>query len=92
MSETGTCPSCGAVIPSDAPEGFCPRCLYRIGFEEGPKGQKTDIRGQKSEVRTPTADVDNQPMADGPSLAPQPSPPAPLSGDDELFEGIGRGA
>jgi len=35
MSDTGTCPSCGAELPSDAPKGFCPRCLYRLGFDEG---------------------------------------------------------
>ena len=34
MSESGTCPSCGAELPSDAPKGFCPRCLYRLGFSE----------------------------------------------------------
>lgn len=34
MSESGTCPSCGAELPSDAPKGFCPRCLYRLGFGE----------------------------------------------------------
>ena len=34
MSESGTCPSCGAELPSDAPHGFCPRCLYRLGFGE----------------------------------------------------------
>ncbi len=33
---TGTCSSCGAPLPSDAPQGLCPRCLYRLGFEECP--------------------------------------------------------
>ena len=35
MSESGTCPSCGAKVPSDAPKGFCPRCLYGVGLEAG---------------------------------------------------------
>ncbi|MBI4328012.1 MAG: serine/threonine protein kinase, partial [Chloroflexi bacterium] len=34
MSAIGACPSCGAALPADAPKGFCPRCLYRIGFDE----------------------------------------------------------
>ena len=34
MSESGTCPSCGAELHSDAPKGFCPCCLYRLGLGE----------------------------------------------------------
>ena len=34
MSESATCPSCGAELPADAPKGFCPRCLYRLGLGE----------------------------------------------------------
>ena len=34
MTTVGTCPSCGAELSSDAPKGFCPRCLYRLGFGE----------------------------------------------------------
>lgn len=29
-----TCSRCGAGLPPDAPQGFCPRCLYRIGFDD----------------------------------------------------------
>ncbi len=42
MSDTGTCPSCGAERPSDAPKGFCPRCLYRLGFDESAKSPLPD--------------------------------------------------
>lgn len=33
-SIAGTCPSCGTTLPPDAPKGFCPRCLYRLGFDQ----------------------------------------------------------
>ncbi len=33
---TPTCPTCGAPIPSDAPEGRCPACMLRAGLESGP--------------------------------------------------------
>ncbi len=33
MSDRGTCSSCGAELPADAPQGFCPPCLYRLGFD-----------------------------------------------------------
>ncbi len=35
MSKIGTCPSCGAALPADAPRGLCPRCLYRLGLDQG---------------------------------------------------------
>jgi WD40 repeat protein/tRNA A-37 threonylcarbamoyl transferase component Bud32 len=35
MAETKTCPDCGATLPADAPEGFCPQCLMAAG-EAGP--------------------------------------------------------
>ena len=33
MSLIQTCPRCGADIPPDAPEGFCPRCLISTGLD-----------------------------------------------------------
>ncbi|MCW5554531.1 MAG: protein kinase [Verrucomicrobiae bacterium] len=41
MSESGTCPRCGAEIPSDAPKGFCPRCLYQLGFDNAGRAGET---------------------------------------------------
>ena len=26
-----TCPDCGAALPSSAPRGLCPRCLFELG-------------------------------------------------------------
>jgi hypothetical protein len=35
MSETKTCPTCGAPLPSDATGGACPKCLLQAGFATG---------------------------------------------------------
>src|SRR5437867_4202452 len=29
-----TCPSCGAEVPSDAPRGYCLKCLFLLGTAE----------------------------------------------------------
>src|ERR1035438_2461631 len=42
-AEHRTCPSCGAAIPANAPEGICPKCLMAaaaLGRETGPTGGK----------------------------------------------------
>src|SRR5688572_14627531 len=31
-AETRFCPDCGNALPSDAPEGLCPRCLLHSGL------------------------------------------------------------
>jgi len=38
MSEPKPCPECGGVLPRDAPKGFCPACLVRLGagWQEAP--------------------------------------------------------
>ena len=33
MSETKTCPKCGAELPTNAPSGICPKCLMRAGLD-----------------------------------------------------------
>ena len=33
MSQERTCPNCQATVPADAPEGFCPACALRAGFD-----------------------------------------------------------
>lgn len=32
MSNSLICPQCGSAVPSDAPQGICPRCLLRAGL------------------------------------------------------------
>lgn len=36
MTDTILCPDCGLPLPPDAPQGECPRCLLRAGFESQP--------------------------------------------------------
>ena len=31
-----SCPTCGTVLPADAPESLCPRCLLRMALESPP--------------------------------------------------------
>ncbi len=33
MSQSRICPNCRAAVPADAPEGVCPACALRAGFE-----------------------------------------------------------
>ena len=33
MSEPRTCPECQAEIPPDAPQGVCPACALKAGFD-----------------------------------------------------------
>ncbi|MCZ6792889.1 MAG: serine/threonine-protein kinase [Planctomycetota bacterium] len=35
MPETRRCPGCGANIPPDAAEGVCPKCLIKLGLQDG---------------------------------------------------------
>ncbi|MBI3853729.1 MAG: serine/threonine protein kinase, partial [Verrucomicrobia bacterium] len=35
MSQTRTCPKCGAELPGAALEGLCPRCVARLAFDFG---------------------------------------------------------
>src|ERR1017187_8019687 len=42
-AEHRTCPSCGATIPANAPQGICPKCLMAaaaLGTETGQTGGK----------------------------------------------------
>ena len=76
-SDVGTCSSCGAELPSDAPKGFCPSCLYRLGFSGSVNGSIADPWGAAHNP-SPSADV-------------QALPPNRSFGDYELLERIGDG-
>jgi serine/threonine protein kinase len=46
---TATCPDCGNLLPPDAPQGQCPRCLLQAGFQsEPPIPQPTATRSYGS--------------------------------------------
>ena len=33
MSDQRPCPQCGSLLPADAPDGLCPTCMLKAGFE-----------------------------------------------------------
>ena len=37
MGAEQTCPKCGTLLPSDALEGLCPKCVGRVAFERSPR-------------------------------------------------------
>ena len=50
-----TCPSCGAEVPPDAPQGYCLKCLFALGTAEPDSlavepADKSEIRNPKSEI------------------------------------------
>jgi eukaryotic-like serine/threonine-protein kinase len=34
MSSAQNCPTCGSSLPHEAPEGLCPKCLFRAGLDD----------------------------------------------------------
>src|SRR5581483_2767029 len=37
MTDTTSCPKCGARLPTSAPAGICPTCLLQAGLASDPK-------------------------------------------------------
>lgn len=76
-AETGTCSSCGTEIPSGASWGVCPRCLYRLGFDQGAES------GLQAEPAAPDAPSELEPSSALGDIR--------HFGDYELLEEIGHG-
>ena len=34
MAEERCCTECGGKLPADAPQGFCPQCLMKLGLKD----------------------------------------------------------
>src|SRR5215203_3103862 len=51
---THQCPACGSQLPSDAPQGECPQCLLKAGFESEP-AVTSDTSGLRLDARQPIA-------------------------------------
>ena len=51
MSQPRICPNCRAAIPADAPEGVCPACALRAGFDigEGPDSPTRTAPARRSQ-------------------------------------------
>lgn len=77
MADSSTCSICGAELPADAPRGFCPRCLYRLGFNGGAESPPED-----------QLDRGDRTAGAATNLAP---PKLGSFGDYELLEEIGHG-
>ena len=81
MSDTRTCPNCGAALPANAPAGQCPACLLKIGLVVADGGLGFAL-GET--VKTPML----------PTETPKPESESPHLrnvGDYKLLEEIGRG-
>lgn len=54
MSEPRRCPECGAELSDDAPNGLCPGCLLKRGFESRYDGNLAETAASGSRFTTPT--------------------------------------
>lgn len=85
------CPECGTLIPQDAPMGYCPACLVRLGADGlFPLGE-LEKPSPASESASPEA-ASGAPRRGnrGPGTIAE-SPPPTLFGGYELLSEIGRG-
>ncbi len=85
MTIARTCPSCGADLPGDAPQGLCPRCLVQLGHDLLPAEARAVV---KSPAPVAVA-ADPVPIANPQSQIGAAS--LRSFGDYELVEEIARG-
>lgn len=78
MADTRLCPQCEADLPTDAPEGLCPRCLLNVGLDDS------------TENVTPASDAVTIGPSESEPAAPVPGTTIPYFGDYELLEEIAR--
>src|SRR5207237_8379726 len=57
-----TCPSCGAEVPPDAPQGYCLKCLFALGTAE-PDSLAVEP-ADKSEIRDPRSEIGSRSFGD----------------------------
>ncbi|MCA9034481.1 MAG: protein kinase [Planctomycetaceae bacterium] len=87
MSNSSTCPQCGASISADKTDGLCPRCLLAAAFEDH---VSPELRNAPSSMISNSAIAPTfQPR--GSFSAPESSAIASLFPQLEIVEVIGRG-
>lgn len=78
MTETISCPRCGAALPADAPSGLCPACLMAAALEIN-----------KESVKSVSRDAATTPRAE--FVPPEPAWLAPFFPQLEIRELLGHG-
>jgi tRNA A-37 threonylcarbamoyl transferase component Bud32 len=74
-TRAGHCPACGTALPTDAPEGLCPRCLLQSGLANP----------------SPSPSLGGTTPHPGPFVAPAPADLAPHFPQLEILELVGQG-
>ncbi|MHC4440287.1 MAG: serine/threonine-protein kinase, partial [Planctomycetota bacterium] len=52
MAKERHCNECGGKLPADAPQGFCPQCLMKLGLPTGAEAGKAAVTDDQSNVPT----------------------------------------
>jgi len=84
MTEKNHCPQCGAELPTDTPEGQCPKCLMKLGLPTG-----ADI--DRKDTSEPTSGAPTITTPPGGFIPPEPSVLAAQFPQLEIIELLGQG-
>jgi eukaryotic-like serine/threonine-protein kinase len=95
-STSRICADCGAVLPSDAPGTFCPRCLVRLAQRGREVSSSSASAGPEGDEALAGEDLCPSSFRGATGSGAQPTGPEPQQalhsfGDYELFEEIARG-